>query len=72
MKFLVYFFLAVAFVLLLTVIVAAQPPGLPGTPSQAPIDGGLTLLAAAGGGYALKKLRDRKKSESDQMDDLDL
>lgn len=37
----------------------AQPPGLPGSPDQAPIDGGLGLLAALGGGYALKKLRDR-------------
>lgn len=37
------------------------PPFLPGNPDQAPIDGGLALLAAAGGGYAIKKLRDRKK-----------
>tara|TARA_R110002124_G_scaffold286675_2_gene468232 strand:- start:1640 stop:1762 length:123 start_codon:yes stop_codon:yes gene_type:complete len=36
-------------------------PGLPGAPSQAPIDGGLGLLAAAGGAYAWKKLK-RKKS----------
>ena len=43
-------------------IVMAQPPGLPGVPSQAPIDGGLSLLAAAGGAYALKKLRDRKQA----------
>ncbi|MEQ9264146.1 MAG: hypothetical protein RLN81_02930 [Balneolaceae bacterium] len=35
-------------------------PGLPGDPAQAPIDGGLGLLAAAGGIYALKKLRERK------------
>lgn len=37
------------------------PPMLPGEPEQAPIDGGLALLAAAGGGYAIKKLRDKKK-----------
>ena len=36
------------------------PPALPGIPSQAPIDGGLGLLAAAGGAYAWKKLRARK------------
>ena len=41
-------------------IILAQPPGLPGTPSQAPIDGGLSILAAAGGAYAIKKLRDKK------------
>lgn len=47
-------------VLIFSAIVLAQPPGLPGSPDQAPIDGGLGLLAAAGGAYALKKLRDRK------------
>jgi hypothetical protein len=72
MKFFIYLFLALVFVLVLTVIVVAQPPGLPGTPDQAPIDGGLTLLAAAGGGYAIKKLRDRKKCEAEAMDDVDL
>lgn len=39
----------------------AQPPGLPGDPSQAPIDGGLSLLAIAGGAYAYKKLRNNKE-----------
>ena len=43
--------------------VLAQP-GLPSTPDQAPIDG-VSLLAAAGGAYAVKKLRDKKKRESD-------
>ncbi|MEO1022692.1 MAG: hypothetical protein AAFW89_09110 [Bacteroidota bacterium] len=42
-----------------TLQTTAQPPALPADPSQAPIDGGLGLLAAAGGVYALKKLRDR-------------
>jgi hypothetical protein len=37
----------------------AQPPGLPGAPSQAPIDGGLGLLAAGGAAYAWKKLRNK-------------
>lgn len=41
--------------------VFAQPPGLPSTPTQAPIDGGLGLLAAAGGAYAIKKLRAKKE-----------
>lgn len=35
----------------------------PGAPPATPIDGGLSLLLAAGGAYGLKKLRDsRKKS----------
>lgn len=37
------------------------PPSLPSAPEQAPIDGGLTLLAAAGGAYALNRLRQREK-----------
>ena len=44
----------------ITEFVVAQPT-LPIAPPQAPIDGGLSLLAAAGGAYAIKKLRDKKK-----------
>ena len=47
--------------LLLPLIVFSQPPGLPGDPSQAPVDGGLGILAAAGGAYAFKKIRDRSR-----------
>ncbi|MDZ7659778.1 PID-CTERM protein-sorting domain-containing protein [Fodinibius sp.] len=36
--------------------VLAQP-GLPSDPEQTPIDGGLGILAALGGVYAIKKLR---------------
>jgi hypothetical protein len=45
-------------------LVSAQPPppALPGTPNQAPIDGGLGLLAAAGGAYAWKKLRNKQSN----------
>lgn len=42
---------------------AQGAPGLPmfpDDPAAAPIDGGLSLLAAAGGAYAIKKLRDKK------------
>ncbi len=57
--------LALTIILTASTILLAQP-GLPSTPSQAPIDGGLGLLAAAGGSYALKKLRDKKKMEEEQ------
>lgn len=53
-------------VLLMTELVMAQP-SLPMAPSQAPIDGGLGLLAAAGGAYAVKKLRDKKKREEENI-----
>jgi hypothetical protein len=41
-------------------VIAQPPPALPNAPNQAPIDGGLALLAAAGGAYAWKKLRNRE------------
>ncbi len=47
-------------VLFLSTIVNAQPPDLFNPPSQAPIDGGLGLLAAAGGVYAWKKLKTKR------------
>ncbi|MCH8487742.1 MAG: hypothetical protein LAT75_12810 [Candidatus Cyclonatronum sp.] len=33
------------------------PPQLPGAPTQTPIGSGLALLLAAGGAYAVKRLR---------------
>lgn len=48
-------------ILILPDLANAQPPPPPDKPTQAPIDGGLGLLAAAGGAYAIKKIRDRKK-----------
>ena len=50
-----------AAVLFLPDLASAQPPPPPSKPTQTPIDGGLGLLAAAGGAYAVKKLRDRRK-----------
>ena len=48
------------FLITLPTLLLAQP-GLPGGPDQTPIDGGLGILAAAGGAYALKKLKERKE-----------
>ncbi|WP_018128188.1 PID-CTERM protein-sorting domain-containing protein [Balneola vulgaris] len=51
-------------VLVLTLLVSTllfAQPGLPTAPAQAPIDGGLGLLAAAGGAYAWKKLKANKE-----------
>jgi hypothetical protein len=52
---------AITIILIGTSLLIAQPPGLPGAPSQAPIDGGLGLLAVAGGAYAWKKLKGRNE-----------
>lgn len=62
MKFTIQLILSVFLVLIMITLVQAQP-GLPGDPAQAPIDGGLGLLAAAGGAYAVKKLRKSSKLE---------
>jgi len=43
-----------------TLVAQPPPPTLPTMPDQAPIDGGLGLLAAAGGAYAWKRLRNTK------------
>ncbi len=57
--------LLVLIIILISVTVAfSQPPGLPSTPDQAPIDGGLGLLAAAGGVYAWNKLRGSRNEHS--------
>jgi hypothetical protein len=63
-KFLIVFtilLIIAAAVLILPDLASAQPPPPPSKPTQTPIDGGLGLLAAAGGAYAVKKLRDKKK-----------
>ena len=60
MKFLIILFTAVVILWIGTAVVFAQLPGLPSAPSQAPIDGGLGLLAAAGGAYAFKRLHNKK------------
>lgn len=59
-----YYFIAFAALAILLVgapeLIQAQPPGLPGAPDQAPL-GSLGLLAAAGGAYAWKKLRNKNQ-----------
>jgi len=48
--------------LLSTLALLLQAPGLPngGGPVEAvPVDGGLSLLALAGGAYAVRKIRQR-------------
>jgi hypothetical protein len=51
----------VALAVFLPELANGQPPPPPGKPQQTPIDGGLGILAAAGGAYAIKKLRDKSK-----------
>ncbi len=61
MKYAIIFTLILFAVLILPELAFGQvPPPPPDAPNQTPIDGGLGILAAAGGAYALNKLRKRK------------
>ncbi len=53
--------LAVALIVLPFATVLAGPGGLGGAPDGAPIDGGISLLVAAGIGYGAKKARNARK-----------
>ena len=57
-------------IMLFTAQLVMAQPSLPDIPPQVPIDGGLGLLAAAGGAYAIKKLRDKRKNEEAPTEDL--
>ncbi|MBR07150.1 MAG: hypothetical protein CMP48_05660 [Rickettsiales bacterium] len=58
MKNLLYKIILILPAILLVVPAFAQP----GAPPATPIDGGLSLLLAAGGAYGIKKLRDHKRN----------
>lgn len=60
MKTFFFFVTLFLFAMVLPEMLMAQMPGLPGPPDQAPIDGGLGLLAAGGAAYALHRIRRRK------------
>ena len=58
MKQLIKTLLPLAVITLIATLSYGQP-GLPTAPDQAPIDGGLSLLALGGGAYAAWKLRQK-------------
>jgi hypothetical protein len=64
MSFIKYFAALAVLIVLASVssdlIAQPPPPALPSMPDQAPIDGGLGLLAASGAAYAWRKLRSRQ------------
>ena len=55
--------LTICTIMVLPMLATAQLDGLPGAPENAPIDGGLSLLVAAGVGYGAKKLKERKNNK---------
>ncbi len=52
----------VGLMLLIPALLVGQP-AMPSAPTQAPIDGGLGLLAAAGSAYAYRKLRSNREAK---------
>jgi len=52
--------------LLCGVSAIAQPDNTPGDPDNVPIDGGLSILVAAGVGYGAKKIADKRKRSFDK------
>jgi hypothetical protein len=54
------FIITILTVTSLMVVELNAQPSFPSTPDPAPIDGGLGLLAAAGGAYAYKKIKHAK------------
>ena len=62
-SFLVLFIVLIIFPFL----VHAQGPSDPGFDPDAPIDGGLSLLIAAGIGYGVKKHRDNRKKKNAEL-----
>ena len=53
--------ITICIIILLPTLASAQLDGLPIDPENAPIDGGLSLLVAAGVGYGAKKLKQRRQ-----------
>lgn len=45
--------------------VQTKAPGLPDNPNRVPVDGGVALLAAAGAGYAVRKLNEEETDDDD-------
>lgn len=58
--------LTLCIIMVLPMLATAQIEGTPGVP-DAPIDGGLSLLVAAGVGYGAKKLKERRNLNSNQI-----
>ena len=63
------FFLVPIFILTcLPLLSVAQGGGLPAAPADVPIDGGLSLLLAAGVGYGIKKYRDQRRKQNQEKE----
>ena len=60
-------FLSVFFLLGIALVGLSDdpPPFNPGDPSPIPVDGGVSMLLAAGAAYGVKKVRDARKAKAE-------
>jgi hypothetical protein len=60
-------FLSVFFLLGIALVGLSDdpPPFNPGDPSPIPVDGGVSILLAAGAAYGVKKVRDARKAKAE-------
>jgi hypothetical protein len=62
--------IAIAFLVPMLAIAQGGPGPIPPDPNDVPIDGGLSLLLAAGAGYVAKKGYDAKKKKVEQKKEI--
>lgn len=63
----IIFFALILFLLLVPGFIYAGIGGDPGGDVDTPIDGGLSILIAAGVGYGVKKIRDERKQRLNKL-----
>jgi hypothetical protein len=61
----IYLLIVVLYISKITVYAQADPGG---DPDSAPLDGGLSLLIAAGVGYGVKKLREKRIEQQEEQE----
>ncbi len=66
-KAVVFFWSILIFFYLFPILVNAQSIGDDSGDPDSPIDGGLSILVAAGVGYGIKKIRDERKKSSNKL-----
>lgn len=59
-----------AAILMISFAAIAQPPDPLDEDAGAPLDGGVSILVAAGVGYGVKKVRDARKKKREGSDEL--
>ena len=64
-------FLSVLFLMGVVLVGVCDDPPIfnPGSPIPVPVDGGVSLLLAAGAAYGIKKVRDSRKAKTEETNE---